>query len=123
MTDCPTPASLGSLLDPGDQNGEPTAHQPPGSVEECGYLAGCRWARGAGVRRAAFTLMELLVVIAIISLLAVFTIPAISGIKGGSDVTSTAYSIAGILDQARAYAMANNTYVWVGLAEASHDRT
>ena len=61
--------------------------------------------------------MELLVVIAIISILAALTIPAISGIKGGTDVTSAAYSIAGILDQARAYAMANNTYVWVGIAE------
>jgi len=91
-------------------------HKPLGSAEKCRGLAGCRWAL-AGFSRAAFSLIELLVVIAIISLLAVFTIPAISGIKGGSDVTSTAYSITGILDQARAYAMANNTYVWVGIAE------
>ena len=67
--------------------------------------------------RSAFSLIELLAAIAIIILLMVFLIPAITGIKGGRDVTSTASGIAGIFDQARAYAMANNTYVWVGIAE------
>ena len=74
-------------------------------------------APGNAVQRSAFTLIEMLVVIVIISLLAVFMIPAIAGLNGGSDVASTAYSLAGVFDQARAYAMANNTYVWVGIAE------
>jgi Tfp pilus assembly protein FimT len=67
--------------------------------------------------RLAFTLVELIVVIAIIVTLMSLLVPAIKGIKGGADITSSAYKIAGALDQARAYAMANNTYVWVGIAE------
>ena len=37
-------------------------------------------------------------------------VPALNGIKGGKDLTSSAYKIAGALDQARSHAMANNTY-------------
>ena len=65
----------------------------------------------------AFTLLELLVVIAIMAIMAAVLLPALTGIKGAGDVTKSAYDIAGILDQARAYAMANNTYVWVGIFE------
>src|SRR4030095_10117931 len=38
-------------------------------------------------------------------------------IKSGNDVTSAAYTIKGVLDQARTYAKANNTYTWVGFFE------
>ena len=65
----------------------------------------------------AFTLLELLVVITIIALLMVLVAPAFTSIKSGSDITSAAYTIAGTLDQGRNYAMANNTYVWVGFYE------
>jgi Tfp pilus assembly protein FimT len=58
-----------------------------------------------------------LAVIAIISVMAVLLAPALSGIRSASDLTRSAYDIKGILDQSRAYAMANNTYVFVGLAE------
>jgi hypothetical protein len=43
--------------------------------------------------------------------------PAFTSIKTGNDVTSAAYTIKGVLDQARTYAMANNTYAWVGFYE------
>jgi len=62
-----------------------------------------------------FSLIELLVVIAIISMLMALAIPAIRGTQG--DVTKAAFTISGVLEQARTYAIANNTYVWVGFFE------
>jgi prepilin-type N-terminal cleavage/methylation domain-containing protein len=63
-----------------------------------------------------FTLLELLIVVGIIALLMVLIAPAFTTIKGGNDVTSAAYTIKGVLDSARTYAKANNTYTWVGFA-------
>jgi type II secretory pathway pseudopilin PulG len=59
----------------------------------------------------------LLVVMGIIAILMVLIVPAFTSMKSGGDVTSAAYTIKGVLDQARTYAMANNTYVWVGFFE------
>jgi prepilin-type N-terminal cleavage/methylation domain-containing protein len=67
--------------------------------------------------RAGFTLLELLVVMGIIALLMVLVVPAFTNIKSGGDVTSAAYTIKGVLDTARTYAKANNTYTWVGFYE------
>ena len=67
--------------------------------------------------RFAFTLLELMTVIGIIAILMVLIAPAFTSIKTGSDVTTAAYTIKGALDQARTYAMANNTYTWVGFFE------
>ena len=64
-----------------------------------------------------FTLIELLIVIVIIAVLLVLIAPAFTSIRGGTDVTSAAYTIKGVLDTARTYAKANNTYVWVGFYE------
>jgi prepilin-type N-terminal cleavage/methylation domain-containing protein len=66
---------------------------------------------------AGFTLLELLIVVGIIGLLLVLIAPAFTTIKGGTDVTSAAYTIKGVLDTARTYAKANNTYAWVGFYE------
>ena len=68
-------------------------------------------------RSESFTLLELLVVIGIIALLLVLLAPAFTYIKGGTDVTSAAYTIKDVLDTARTYAKANNTYTWVGFFE------
>jgi type II secretory pathway pseudopilin PulG len=68
-------------------------------------------------RASAFTLLELLVVIGIIALLMVLIVPAFTNIKSGTDLTSAAYTIKGVLDTARTYAKANNTYAWVGFYE------
>jgi type II secretory pathway pseudopilin PulG len=68
-------------------------------------------------RASAFTLLELLIVVGIIGLLLVLMGPAFTYIKGGNDVTSAAYTIKGVLDTARTYAISNDTYTWVGFYE------
>src|SRR5437016_6146929 len=64
-----------------------------------------------------FTLIELLVVMGIIAILMVLVALAFTTIKSGTDVTSAAYTIKGVLDTARTYSKANNTYTWVGFYE------
>jgi len=64
--------------------------------------------------RSAFSLIELLIVIAIIAMLSALALPAFNSIRNAGGLTKTANDIAGILEQARAYAMAQNTYVWIG---------
>ena len=44
-------------------------------------------------------------------------VPAFTSIKGTNDITKATDDIAGALATARAYAMANNTYTWVGFYE------
>src|SRR5947208_5081042 len=72
---------------------------------------------GRGHRSVGFTLLELLIVVGIIGLLLVLMAPAFTTIKGGTDVTSAAYTIKGVLETARTYAKANNTHTWVGFYE------
>jgi prepilin-type N-terminal cleavage/methylation domain-containing protein len=67
--------------------------------------------------RSGFTLLELLIVIGIIAVLLVLIAPAFTSLKSAGDVTSAAYTIKGVLDTARTYAKANNTYTWVGFFE------
>ena len=62
-------------------------------------------------------MLELLIVLSIIGILLVLLAPAFTSLKGGTDVTSAAYTIKGVLDTARTYAKANNTYTWVGFYE------
>jgi len=78
------------------------------------WLAGAIWRRRL---TSGFTLIELLVVIGIMILLTALLTPAFTNLKRAGDVTSAAYTIKGVLEQARTYAMANNTYTWVGLYE------
>jgi len=47
------------------------------------------------------------------------SIPAVNAIRGGTDFTSEVYDVAGMLDQARSYAIANDTYVLAGIVEVS----
>jgi len=69
--------------------------------------------------RAAFTLIELLVVMSIIGMLAMITLPALASLNNSGSVNRAVSGIPLLLDQARAYAMAHNTYVWVGFASDS----
>ena len=69
------------------------------------------------IGQRGFSLIELLVVIAIIVLVTALILPAFTSIKSAGDLTSAAYTIKGVLEQARTYAMANNTYTWVGFYE------
>ncbi len=66
---------------------------------------------------SAFTLLELLAVIGIIAILMVLVGAGFTTIKSGNDITTAAYTITGVLEQGRNYAMANNTYLWVGFYE------
>src|SRR5438477_2648668 len=66
---------------------------------------------------SGFTLVELIVVIGIVILLTALLTPAFTNLKRAGDVTSAGYTIKGVLEQARTYAMANNTYTWVGFYE------
>src|SRR6478609_4961466 len=68
-------------------------------------------------KQCGFSLTELMVVIAIMIIVAAFIAPAFTSLKSAGDVTSAAYNVGGLLEQARAYAMANSTYVWVGFEE------
>src|SRR5207245_3030633 len=76
-----------------------------------GFRCSLSWLEGG------FPLLELLSLFRIIGLLFVLITPAFTSIKGGTDVTSAAYTIKGVLDIARTYAKANNTYTWVGFYE------
>jgi prepilin-type N-terminal cleavage/methylation domain-containing protein len=75
------------------------------------------------LRGGGFTLLELLIVVGIVALLMVLTAPAFTYIKGGTDVTSAAYTVKAVLDTARTYAKANNTYTWVGFYEEDASKT
>src|SRR5437660_12814519 len=68
-------------------------------------------------KQSGFTLMELMLIIAIMILVAAFIAPAFTTMKSAGDATNTVYNISGVLEQARSYAMANNTYVWIGFKE------
>ncbi len=64
-----------------------------------------------------FTLVEMLTVISIAGILAVLTIPAIQGVQQAGEFDKALYGVSDSLNLARAYAMAENTYVYVGLTE------
>src|SRR5436309_14486499 len=72
---------------------------------------------GVVERRRAFTLLEMLIVMGIMATLMVLVAPAFTNLKSAGDVTNAVYGIQGLLDNARTYAKANNTYVFVGFAE------
>jgi len=70
--------------------------------------------------RAGFSLVELLMVIAVVSVLASFTVPAIMSMSVSQGVTQALNDVSGSLELAKATAMAQNTYVWVGFANATN---
>ena len=72
---------------------------------------------GVAQQRRAFTLLEMLIVMGIIAILMVLVAPAFTSLKSAGDVTGAAYMVKGVLDTARTYAKANNTYTWVGFFE------
>jgi type II secretory pathway pseudopilin PulG len=64
-----------------------------------------------------FTLIEILLVVAIIITVLALITPAFNARTQSANVEAAAYKIAGSLETARSYAMANNTYTWVGFYE------
>ena len=72
--------------------------------------------------RRAFSLVELLVVVGIIVAMMALIGPAMNALKSANDLTTAAFDISGVLDQARAYAITNRTYVFVGISEVDSDK-
>lgn len=65
----------------------------------------------------AFSLVEILAVTALITVLMAMVVPSMSSVKRGQNISRVSADIAATLEQARSYAMANNTYVFVGFTE------
>jgi type II secretory pathway pseudopilin PulG len=70
----------------------------------------------------SFTLVELVSVIAIIGVLTALLIPVFNGLRGARSLADDAQTIADLFDQARTHAIANNTYVWIGIYEESENQ-
>jgi prepilin-type N-terminal cleavage/methylation domain-containing protein len=67
------------------------------------------------VGQRGFSLVELLVVVGIMSILATITTLSVTGIKTSGNANNAILTIGAFIDQCRQYALANNTYVYVGI--------
>jgi len=73
----------------------------------------------ARCRVSAFTILELLTVIGIMALVSVASMPAVSALTKSSKINQAMSQITSTLEQARQYAVANNTYTWVAFHQDS----
>ncbi len=64
-----------------------------------------------------FSLVELLVVLAIMSIMAALATPVLKSLMVAGKLSLATSGISNVLTQARSYAMAKNTYVYVGIQE------
>lgn len=67
----------------------------------------------------AFSLVELLTVLVIIGILAAAVVPAMGTLTGAKGFGNAISRLSQTLDEARAYAVAKRTYVYVGIGEFS----
>ena len=74
-------------------------------------------ASAANARIRGFSMVELLCVLAVISILTSLVTFSMLGNKSSRDLANAAYNIQGMIEQARTYAMAENTYTWIGFFE------
>jgi prepilin-type N-terminal cleavage/methylation domain-containing protein len=65
--------------------------------------------------KRAFTLTEMLVVLAIMTIITAIGVPSLFSVTNSGKMNESTSDLAGILEQARQYAAAQNTYVWVAL--------
>lgn len=73
--------------------------------------------------RAAFSLTELLVVMAVISVMAVAAMSGVSSVNRTSQIGRSMSTLGGVMDFSRQYAIANNTYTYVGFSGQSNATT
>ncbi len=78
-----------------------------------------KFGKNGATGRSGFTLVEMLVVLAIMAIIALLVLPSLNGLFTSNSFTSNIYTLDGTLQQARSYAMANNTCVYVGIGEWS----
>lgn len=64
-----------------------------------------------------FSLAELLTVLAIIGVLVTLSVPALRGVSETGSMTQAITRISGTLEQARNFAVANNTHTWVAFSD------
>ncbi|MBA3351181.1 MAG: prepilin-type N-terminal cleavage/methylation domain-containing protein [Blastocatellia bacterium] len=69
---------------------------------------------------SAFSLIELMVVIVIIAIMTALLVPAFNNINGSRGLTRAITDTSGMLEFARAQAMANRTYVYVGFVNTAN---
>ena len=67
--------------------------------------------------KRGLSLVELLVVIAIVGIMALSVFTGIQGLGGAESFRSSIYGLTNIFNQARSIAIANHTYVFVGITE------
>ncbi|XHR31111.1 MAG: type II secretion system protein [Chthoniobacteraceae bacterium] len=74
--------------------------------------------------RSGFTLLELLAVMGIVAFVAAFGAPAVLNPRGGAAIMNkSVLDMSLLMEQARTYAMANNTYVWIGFSQDTQKTT
>lgn len=86
----------------------------PGDADQTRFFAmrhGMNMNRTVSTR--GFSLLEILTVVALMAIVLGVSIPAISGLNNSGKANQTIAEVAGLLEQARQYAVAQNTYVWV----------
>ncbi|MEM1059562.1 MAG: prepilin-type N-terminal cleavage/methylation domain-containing protein [Verrucomicrobiota bacterium] len=74
-------------------------------------------------RQRGFTLIELIVVMGIILIVGAISLPAIMSVLSGQAANRASSQVAGLMESARQYAMTQQTYVRVGIAESSDGET
>ena len=76
-----------------------------------------RYSPSTRAKRRGFSLIELLSVLVVISIVSALVVTAMNSLGKADGFNNATTTLSTLLEQARAYAMANNTYVFVGIEE------